>query len=61
MAIHRNVSAQTPHHTIAIAEGKLTISGDVEVLLSGETLLLLEMLLIWQYGFEVITPDDTEN
>jgi len=61
MATQRNVSAQTPRHTIAIAEGKLTISGDGEALTDGETLLLLEILLIWQYGLEVITPNDLED
>ena len=61
MATHRNVSSQTLRHAIAIAEGKLIISGDGEELILEETLLLLEMLLIWQYGFEVIISDDLED
>ncbi len=61
MAAHTTVSTQTSHHTITIVKGTLTIAGDGETLTPDETQQLLEVLLIWQYGIEVVSFGDLEG
>lgn len=58
MGAHATVSAQTRQHSIIIKDGKLTITGDGNTLTLEETQLLLDLLLIWHYGFE--TDDHVE-
>ena len=61
MTAHKSISTQTLDHFITIADGKLTITGEQKVLAPEETLLLLEILLIWQYGLEAVISDDLEG
>lgn len=61
MAAYRQVSTQTLNHSITITDGTLTITGEQKTLTSDETLLLLEVLLIWQYGLEVVVPNERED
>ena len=61
MATHNYVSTQTLDHLIRITDGKLTITGEQKMLAPDETLLLLEILLIWQFGLEAVNPDDQED
>lgn len=56
----QTVSTQTLDHVITIANGKLTIKGDSETFSLEEMQQLLEVLLIWRYGLEVMA-DDEEN
>jgi hypothetical protein len=61
MAAYNFVSTQTTDHTITLENSTLTITGNSSQLNQEETLLLLEVLLIWQHGFEVASPDDQEE
>jgi hypothetical protein len=58
MATFTEVSTQISHHSITIRDGELTITGDGSTLNPDETQQLLEVLLIWRYGFEEV--DDIE-
>ena len=61
MMAHKYISTQTFDHVITITDGKLTIAGEQKILTPEETLLLLEVLLIWQYGLEAVMPDDQDD
>jgi hypothetical protein len=60
MAAHTFVSTQTSHHIITITpDGHLTVVGDSNSFMPEETQQLLEVLLIWQYGLEEVSSDET--
>lgn len=60
------ISTETDRHLIEVHEGCLTIGGklfpdDCVSLTPDETAKVLEVLMIWQYGLEVIASDTTEE
>lgn len=61
MSIYDFVSTTTSQHTIIIKNDSLTITGNDMTLSPDETKELLDVLLIWQYGLEAISPDDVEK
>jgi hypothetical protein len=61
IATFTNVSTNTLNHTIIIKEGSLTITGERDTLDPDETQQLLEVLLIWRYGLELVSPNELEG
>ncbi len=55
------VSVETGGHNIEIAEGHLTIRSGPMTLTPEETEQLLDALLIWRYGLEPVSAEDTET
>jgi hypothetical protein len=55
------VTTQTPTHTIKIIDGYLTIEGEQRTLTPEETEQLLDALLIWRYGLDVMPVDALEE
>jgi hypothetical protein len=57
----QNITTTTQSHSIEIVDGHLTLDGDGQALNRDETEQLLEILLIWKYGFEEISPESLED
>jgi hypothetical protein len=55
------VSIQAQNHTFIVSNGTLSIDDEDKLLSPDETERLLEVLLIWRYGLEEISPDSIEE
>lgn len=60
MAGH-TIATTTQNHTIEIVDGHLTIDGEDKTFTPDETAQLLDALLVWRYGLEVVSIDDLED
>ena len=55
------VTTHTQNHIIKVINGYLTIEGEKRTLTPEETEQLLDALLIWRYGLEVMPVDALEE
>ena len=55
------ITTTTGSHSIEVVDGHLTIEGDQKTLAPDETEQLLDVLLIWRYGLEIVPSDNLED